>query len=93
VLGRPDIPPDGNFFDLGGDSLLLARVLQLLNHRLQVELTFVALLRHTSAQGLAHHVEQRRCVQPAAPATRAPKGRGLLSRMFAVPRAAGKAGP
>jgi acyl carrier protein len=40
VLDHPDIHPDTDFFDLGGDSLLATRVLSAIARESGVELTF-----------------------------------------------------
>ncbi|MEK2479067.1 phosphopantetheine-binding protein [Streptomyces noursei] len=53
VLGREDIDPDANFFDLGGNSLLLVHVLQQLRATVGPELQLVDLFQHASVNALA----------------------------------------
>ncbi len=99
LLARDDVPVQANFFELGGDSLLLARALQMLNAQLPMELSFVDLLRHTTAQDLARHIEQRQAAQEpgggAVAGARSPvaRGRGLLARVLGGARLGGKPTP
>ena len=59
VLGRDRVSIDANFFDLGGHSLLLARVRELIRERLQVDLPMVDLFMHPTirqlSRGLSTH--------------------------------------
>lgn len=56
VLAIPHIDRRANFFDLGGDSLRLARVLQLLNAKLSLKLAFVDLLRNPTISSLNDYI-------------------------------------
>ncbi|MDN5863891.1 MAG: amino acid adenylation domain-containing protein [Gammaproteobacteria bacterium] len=51
---------DDNFFDLGGHSLLLVRAHALLQDRLCVDLSIVALLQYPTVRSLARHLAQGR---------------------------------
>lgn len=56
-LGLQDVGINENFFDLGGHSLLLARVHAKLPAFLQEKLTMVDLYRYPTIQSLAHFLE------------------------------------
>jgi amino acid adenylation domain-containing protein len=56
VLGAERVGADENFFDVGGNSLLVARVRTRLQERFGRELSLVALLRHTTIRALAAHL-------------------------------------
>nr|BFE60211.1 hypothetical protein GCM10020063_047370 [Dactylosporangium thailandense] len=74
VLGREAIGPDDNFFDLGGNSMLLMQVHQLLtDEAADRPLTVPDLFRYPTVTSLA-----RRIGQAAAPAGEGP-GRGRAS--------------
>jgi len=53
VLGIPSVPPEANFFDLGGHSLLLGELLVQLEDVLDRSLTVVQLLRYPTVRSLA----------------------------------------
>jgi aryl carrier-like protein len=53
VLGRPRVGLHDNFFDLGGHSLLLARVHAELRERAGVDLTLIDLFKHPTVSALA----------------------------------------
>jgi hypothetical protein len=53
VLGRQDFGIDDNFFDLGGHSLRLARVLALLKPHSNRSLGIIDLFQHTTIRSLA----------------------------------------
>jgi amino acid adenylation domain-containing protein len=55
VLGVGEIGVDDNFFDLGGNSLLLARVFARLRE-VRGDLRIVDLFRHTTVEALAAHL-------------------------------------
>ncbi len=57
VLGLKIVPPEANFFDLGGNSLLLGETLSPLEESLGHSLTLVELLRYPTVRSLAHHLE------------------------------------
>jgi acyl carrier protein len=56
ILGLPEVAPDANFFDLGGDSLLATRVLSAIARTCGVELTFDEFLDAPSPAGLVELV-------------------------------------
>jgi amino acid adenylation domain-containing protein/FkbM family methyltransferase len=56
VLGVERVGIRDNFFDIGGHSLLLARVHGLLGERLNANLSIVELFRHPTIEGLARVV-------------------------------------
>lgn len=67
VLGRDEIGVHDNFFDLGGNSLLLTRLHTALNRRGFAALTLTALYEHTTVAALARFLTAS-AAQPAAPA-------------------------
>ncbi|MFI9273248.1 amino acid adenylation domain-containing protein [Kitasatospora sp. NPDC052896] len=85
VLGK-HVEPGDNFFDLGGNSLLLLRAHTLLNERLGSDLTVVDLFAHPTIRSLATHLAptQPPTPQPGAttppPTTRRPQGRATPRR-------------
>ncbi|GAA2102030.1 hypothetical protein GCM10009759_36220 [Kitasatospora saccharophila] len=66
VLELPEVPGDGNFFLLGGDSLVATRVLSAVARTHGVELTFEEFLADPTPAGLAARVGSA----TAVPATR-----------------------
>ena len=69
VLGRQDIGAGDNFFDIGGDSLLLAEVMRRLNRSVPQRLSIADLFANPTVQSLARQIE---ATPPRAPATAAP---------------------
>ncbi|MFH9671786.1 amino acid adenylation domain-containing protein [Streptomyces sp. NPDC017405] len=67
VLGRDEIGVHDNFFDLGGNSLLLTRLHTSLTGRGFAALTLTALYEHTTVAALARFLTAS-AAQPAAPA-------------------------
>ncbi len=57
VLELEELDPDDNLFDLGGHSLLLPRICELIRQRTSVELQLVELFQFPTLGALAHHVE------------------------------------
>jgi amino acid adenylation domain-containing protein len=82
VLGVERVGARDNFFDLGGHSLLLARVHARLAETLAVELTMVDLLRHPTVGSLAAFLRAERGAAAAGPAGRA--GADLDARIAIV---------
>ncbi|HEY4594294.1 MAG TPA: beta-ketoacyl synthase N-terminal-like domain-containing protein, partial [Thermoanaerobaculia bacterium] len=75
VLGLERVGVEENFFDLGGHSLLLARVRALLRDRLGREVSLLDLLTHTTVRALARHLEPGLAVaEPPRRALRKPAG-------------------
>jgi amino acid adenylation domain-containing protein len=60
ILGSENIPSDANFFDLGGHSLLLARVQAALNKELSLSVPLVKLLQYPTIAALANHLTGNR---------------------------------
>jgi amino acid adenylation domain-containing protein len=56
VLSAPAIGVDDRFFDVGGDSLQLARVQSLLHSRLRLDAELTTLLRYPTVAALAGHI-------------------------------------
>jgi amino acid adenylation domain-containing protein len=56
ALGMEQVGVEDNFFDLGGNSMLLARVAAALNERLGRELRMVELFRHPTVAALAAYL-------------------------------------
>lgn len=59
VLRVDRIGPDDNFFDCGGNSLLLARAVEVINQRLGVALAPIDALRYTTVAMLARGIRAR----------------------------------
>jgi acyl carrier protein len=66
VLGLEKVSATGNFFDLGGHSLLLVRLHARLQEALGRELTLVELFNYPNVRSLAEHLGRQ--AQPAAAA-------------------------
>ena len=58
VLETPDVTPDSDFFDLGGDSLLGTRVLSAVARATGVELSFEDFLLAATPGALAKRVAE-----------------------------------
>jgi acyl carrier protein len=73
MLGRERIGVHDNFFEVGGNSLLLVQIHSRLRESLNREITMVQLFRHPTVQSLARFLEgEGRETKPAAePAERA----------------------
>jgi amino acid adenylation domain-containing protein len=56
VLGIAEVGRTDNFFDLGGHSLLLARVRSQLRQAFNQDIPIVDMFRYTTVQALAHHL-------------------------------------
>ncbi|GHE06682.1 condensation domain-containing protein [Streptomyces alanosinicus] len=67
VLDVPDVPLDARFFDLGGNSLLLFKVLTLLRRKGWNGLTMADLFACPTPRGLADHLPALRGRGPATP--------------------------
>ncbi|MFD5079864.1 amino acid adenylation domain-containing protein [Streptomyces sp. NPDC058371] len=79
VLGRDRVSRDENFFDLGGNSLLLVTAQTTINKALGCELSVVDLFAHPTVRALARHLTEQGATVPA-PAhgvTAAPEPTGL----------------
>ncbi|MER6914840.1 AMP-binding protein [Streptomyces sp. NPDC000594] len=73
VLERPGgVGPEDNFFDLGGNSLLLARVSERLRQELDRELPVVVLTMYPTVAALAGHLSGADGADGAAPGGPAP---------------------
>ena len=76
VLDRREIPPTANFFDLGGNSLLLGEVLGLLEEALDLSLNLVELLRYPTVRSLAAHLRGPQEATPFPAPAESPEGGG-----------------
>lgn len=56
ILGRGEVGLDDNFFDLGGDSLSLARLHQILEKLLDRKFPLTDLFAHTTIRSMANHL-------------------------------------
>ncbi len=66
ILDTPDPDPDGNFFDLGGNSLLVPQVRDSILHEFGVDIGMVGVFRHSSLNELlAVIMEQMKAAQSA----------------------------
>jgi len=79
LLGLQEVGVDDNFFDLGGDSLLLLRVQASILEGLKVNLSSAEMFQHTTIRALA-----QRLSQPAAK----PAGLGAVQDRAQLQRAA-----
>ncbi|TDP97977.1 non-ribosomal peptide synthetase/type I polyketide synthase [Labedaea rhizosphaerae] len=52
LLGVPDVQPDANFFDLGGDSLLATQVVSRLRSRFGMTVPIEAVFEHPTVRGM-----------------------------------------
>ncbi|WP_315780253.1 MULTISPECIES: type I polyketide synthase [unclassified Bradyrhizobium] len=68
VLGRADLPHDGDFFDLGGDSLQAIQVVSRLRLRFALPVTPDLLFEHTTPVRLAAALDRLADAASAAPA-------------------------
>lgn len=66
ALRRPQVSAEDNFFDIGGDSLLLVRIRARLNQRFGCELAFVDLFRHPTVRSLAAYLSSRAGATPSS---------------------------
>jgi acyl carrier protein len=68
ILGVERVAPDDDFFDLGGNSLIVASAVARLGPRLGIELAPRALFEAPTPAEMAELVAERRAAQPALPA-------------------------
>ncbi|MFE0450385.1 amino acid adenylation domain-containing protein [Streptomyces sp. NPDC058914] len=66
VLGRDRVGRDDNFFDLGGNSLLLVTAQTAVNRAFGTDLSVVDLFAHPTVRDLARHLSERGAATPAA---------------------------
>ena len=64
VLPNKNVGLDDNFFDLGGDSLLLVAVHSNLQKALRIEIEVTDLFEFTTVRTLARHLEGRTPLRP-----------------------------
>ncbi|MET3130970.1 amino acid adenylation domain-containing protein [Oxalobacteraceae bacterium GrIS 1.11] len=67
ILGLARIDPDANFFDVGGHSLLLVELHDLLGQAFEAPVPISDLFRFPTIRALAAHLTQAGCVAEAAP--------------------------
>ena len=60
MLGLPDVDVDGDFFELGGDSLASVETVTWIQDELGVELEVSALFDNPTARSLALHIQENR---------------------------------
>ena len=65
VLQRERVPLEVNFFDLGGDSLLMIQGFGKLKEKVPIKLEVVDLFRCPTVRALARHVEMRTAADSA----------------------------
>jgi acyl-coenzyme A synthetase/AMP-(fatty) acid ligase len=94
VLGMSEVGVHHNFFDLGGQSLLMIKVQDRLQEALGRAVPVTDLFEHTTVSALARHLEQQGGpprepeAAPAAVSERAARQRQALTRQPARPRTA-----
>ncbi len=59
ILGRDVIGIHRNFFDMGGDSLMLARIQLLLKHRCNLTISLVTLFRYPTIHLLSQFISEQ----------------------------------
>ncbi|WP_406688704.1 amino acid adenylation domain-containing protein [Saccharopolyspora sp. ID03-671] len=74
VLGRDEVGRDENFFDLGGNSLLLVKAQTAINGALGCELGVVDLFAHPTVRALARHLAERGTSAPETDRQAEPSG-------------------
>ncbi len=74
VLQRDRVPLEGNFFDLGGDSLLMIQGFGKLRERVQVKLEVIDLFRCPTVRALARYVDTLTTAELAGSADAAGQG-------------------
>lgn len=62
VLGRKDILVDDNFFDVGGNSILLIKLQAMLKDKIELDLKVVDLFAHSTIRRLAFLMEEQSTV-------------------------------
>src|SRR4030095_3804270 len=60
MFGLDRVSVEENFFDLGGQSLLLVRMHRRLQESLYPDLSIVTIFEHPTVRSLAHHLDQSR---------------------------------
>ena len=60
VLSRPDVPPDANFFELGGSSLQATRIVVQVEDTFSVQIQISLLAERPTIRFMAELVEQQR---------------------------------
>lgn len=88
LLQAPDIGPDDNFFDRGGNSILAFRLIRRSAEELGVRLSARTVFTAASVRELAERMETSAAVPPPAPAA-APDGRASMAQEWAVLSALG----
>ncbi len=58
VLGKPDVSPEDDFFDLGGDSIMAIEALSLIEAELGAELPVGLIFAYRTAAELAGEIVQ-----------------------------------
>ena len=89
VLAVGQVGAHDNFFDLGGDSLLITQVLSRLRPALDREISIIDLFRYPTVSALAQHLKDRGETQAAtlkAAQDRARRQRGAVGRLWQQPR-------
>ncbi|WEO95428.1 amino acid adenylation domain-containing protein [Streptomyces sp. FXJ1.172] len=82
VLGQGPVTPSGNFFELGGDSMGVTRVIARLERSFGVRIEFSAFLRNPTVRQLVRHIEDLRGVPAASGPTRREPGRTRVALSY-----------
>ncbi|SAI07969.1 D-alanine--D-alanine ligase [Bordetella ansorpii] len=90
VLGVEHVGPHDNFFDLGGNSLLLIRLHQRIEAQLDAGLTVLDLFRHATVAAQAAHLAPKPASAAAPAAAQAAEGRAQRQRAALLQRGAAR---
>ncbi|MGW2088792.1 amino acid adenylation domain-containing protein [Streptomyces sp. NPDC001880] len=88
VLGRSEVGPDDNFFEIGGHSLLAIRLLAQIKQRYEVDLALNELFNDPTARAVAEQIAERTGDATAGAAAATTGAAPVPAGPTAVPRAA-----
>jgi acyl carrier protein len=83
VLGIPEIGIDDNFFERGGDSLMLVRVQSVINERLHKDIPVTIFFRYPTIRALSSYLAEGQKTDSLVQST----SRGQARKKFLVRRA------
>lgn len=62
VLGVPEVDPQDSFFDLGGHSLSVSKLVRLIRTRLEITITMHEVYENPTPASLAKHINETAAV-------------------------------